>query len=552
VLLFAAAAAAVSLGAPAVPPAAAAGPPLSISVAGNRLVDGTGATVRLLGVNRSSTEYACFYGYAYADGAGEAQNPLGEADASAIAAWHATAVRIPLNEDCWLGINGYPPASSGGHPSGLTAAGYRDAIAGYVAALHARGLYAILDLHWSAPGATPADGQRSLPDDHSVAFWSSVAERFLGDPGVVFDAFNEPFGTAVFPVSWGCWRDGGCQVPLANDQTAPSAEMTTYAAVGMQAIVDAIRTTGATQPIMLGGLAYANDLGSWLANEPHDPLGQLIASFHNYTGEACASEACWQESIAPVAAQVPLVAGEFGEDDCPPSAGGPAGTNPANFDNRWMSWADAHGIGYTAWGWFVLPSPTCSSLALITDYSGTPLDPNGVALRSHLAALAGGAGGPGAPGVGGGAPTGAAPSSRATPPVIWGATQSHALWREGNAPAALARVRAVPVGTTFAFHLDEPAALRLVFMRRVTGRTVRGRCLAPSPRSRRGRACIRMSAAGALVFAARGGAERVRFQGRLSPSLRLAPGGYTLIITAADAAARRSRPLMLGFRIVRR
>ena len=35
------------------------------------------------------------------------------ATAAAIASWQMNAVRIPLNEDCWLGINGAPAAYSG-------------------------------------------------------------------------------------------------------------------------------------------------------------------------------------------------------------------------------------------------------------------------------------------------------------------------------------------------------------------------------------------------------------------------------------------------------
>jgi endoglucanase len=351
--------------------------PLSIQVSGNRFVDGSGQAVQLVGVNRSSTEYACFYGYAYANG------PLDGSDAVAIASWHANAVRIPLNEDCWLGIDGYPAG-------GLTAAGYRQAIESYVQALHADGLYAILDLHWSAPGATPADGQRPLPDPHSLDFWSSVAGAFENDPAAVFDAFNEPYspaanGDAAYPVSWACWENGGCTVPDANDQQ-PIDPAQTYAGVGMQEIVSAIRAAGASQPILLGGLGYANDLSRWLAHEPTDPKQQLAASFHNYTGEGCATEACWNATIAPVAARVPVVTGEFGEDDCPSG-----GDDPDNFDNTYMSWADAHGSGYLGWAWIVLePSERlCSALYLITDYAGTPADPNGVALHDHLAALFG-------------------------------------------------------------------------------------------------------------------------------------------------------------------
>jgi hypothetical protein len=148
----------------------------------------------------------------------------------------------------------------------------------------------------------------------------------------------------------------------------------------MQAVVNSIRATGATQPILLGGLNYANDLSQWSSYAPNDPLHQLAASFHNYTGQNCAIETCWN-SLGALNSQVPVVTGEFGEDDCA------SGTDLSNFDNRYMNWADQHGISYLAWGWFVPDITQCSSLYLITDYSGTPADPNGLALQDHLLQL---------------------------------------------------------------------------------------------------------------------------------------------------------------------
>ena len=77
----------------------AAQTPLEISISGNHFVNGlngTGQTIRLRGVNVSSSEYACAENYGYDDGDYTA------ATAAAIAAWGANAVRIPLNEDCWL------------------------------------------------------------------------------------------------------------------------------------------------------------------------------------------------------------------------------------------------------------------------------------------------------------------------------------------------------------------------------------------------------------------------------------------------------------------
>src|SRR5579863_6724396 len=78
-----------------------------IAVSGNRLVDGSGNTVQLQGVNRSGTEYACVQGWGIFDGPNDATS------ARAIASWHVNIVRVLLNEDCWLGINGIAPQYSG-------------------------------------------------------------------------------------------------------------------------------------------------------------------------------------------------------------------------------------------------------------------------------------------------------------------------------------------------------------------------------------------------------------------------------------------------------
>jgi hypothetical protein len=188
----------------------AASVPLSIAVQGNHFVNGAGQTVRLLGVDHPSLEYACEEGYAYNDGMMDA------ADAAAIASWRATAVRLPLNEDCWLGINGQPSNSQHPQPA-LTVAGYRQAVQSYVTQLNNAGLYVILDLHWTAPGTIVADGQRPMPDSHSTDFWTSVATTFASNPAVVFDLFNEPFSPSkvndpAHSVSWDCWKLGGCTV----------------------------------------------------------------------------------------------------------------------------------------------------------------------------------------------------------------------------------------------------------------------------------------------------------------------------------------------------
>ena len=78
-----------------------------LHVSGNRLLDARGHVVHLHGVNRSGTEYACIQGWGIFDG------PSDSASVAAIASWHANIVRVPVNEDCWLGINGVKPAYAG-------------------------------------------------------------------------------------------------------------------------------------------------------------------------------------------------------------------------------------------------------------------------------------------------------------------------------------------------------------------------------------------------------------------------------------------------------
>ncbi len=381
-------------------PVGAAQAPLSIAISGNQFVNGSGPPIRLLGVNHPSSEYACVDGFGYNDG------HMDDADAAAVASWNANAVRIPLNEDCWLGINGQP-SNSQDPGEDLTQAGYRQAVEDYVAALNAHGIYAILDLHWTAPGNQVALEQQPMPDnDHSPAFWQSVASTFKNNPAVVFDVFNEPYDPTdprsgsdqdlQDQVSWNCWDAGTENGPGGGAPCDTSAydvngvKTSPYRVAGMQSLLDTIRAAGATQPVMVGGLDYANDLTQWATHAPDDPLNQEAASFHNYMGKACDNVSCWNSEIAPVAANVPVVTGEFDEDNYTESQC--ANKTPSTFDQDYMNWADQHSVSYLAWGWLVLTQPEkdsegCSAFYLLEDYGGTPAAPNGTSLHDHLLAL---------------------------------------------------------------------------------------------------------------------------------------------------------------------
>jgi hypothetical protein len=351
----------ISKAAPSSPPPPSGASTLSVRVVGNHLVNGQGQTIRLLGVDRPGMDVLTLPGQCVTD------------DAVPIApmlAWDINAVRIPLNEDCWLGINGVAASMM---------SAYRASLQTYVSNLNAAGLYVILDLHVSAPGTIPATVQQAMPDaDHSPAFWSSVASTFVSDPAVVFDLFNEPFPDYVLPQgsdNWGCWLSG-CTIPVVYTESGSQQE--SWQAAGMQQLVNAVRGTGATQPILLAGVNWANWMVGWLTHVPVDPLNQLAASIHVYSSGACNTPSCWTENYASVASQYPVITTEMGENDCSDS-----------FLNQYMQFADANGISYLGWSWSIEIS--CSSqggAALITDWTGTP-SPEGAGLESHLQALAG-------------------------------------------------------------------------------------------------------------------------------------------------------------------
>src|SRR5581483_5992979 len=226
-----------------------------LHVSGSKLVDSSGNQVVLHGMNKSGTEFAC------GQNAGIFNGPTDQASITAMKSWtHVNAVRVPLNEACW-NAESYVPAADAG-------ANYINAIKNYVGLLNANGIVAILDLHWTdgmytGTGAGCSDVnatcQKPMPDSaQSVPFWTSVASTFKGNNAVIFDLFNEPYPDQALggstTAAWQCLLNGG-------SACSPGIS---YPVAGMQTLVNAVRSTGASNVIMTGGLTWTNDLTQWL------------------------------------------------------------------------------------------------------------------------------------------------------------------------------------------------------------------------------------------------------------------------------------------------
>jgi hypothetical protein len=336
--------------APSAAPVTETGSDISgLHVQGNQLLNGENKAVQLRGVNHSGTEYACIQGNGIFEG------PNDDASVKAIKGWNVNVVRVPMNEHCWLAVNGAPGEYSGDK--------YQQAIKDYVDLLTKNGIATILELHWTAPGGEKATGQKPmLNKDHSVEFWKQVAATFKDNQSVIFDPHNEPFpdGNKDTDAAWTCWRDGG------------NCSGMDFQAAGMQEIVDAIRGAGAKNVVMLGGVQYSNGLSQWLKYKPDDPENNLMASWHVYNFNPCKSTDCYDKTLKPVAEQVPIMAGEIGQNDC-----------GSDFIKEVMNWLDQNGGHYAGWVWNTWGTD-CGSISLITDYNGTPNGSYGQGFKDHL------------------------------------------------------------------------------------------------------------------------------------------------------------------------
>lgn len=163
-------------------------------------------------------------------------------------------------------------------------------------------------------------------------------------------------------------------------------------------------------------------------------------------------------------------------------------------------------------------------------------------------------------------------------PTITALRQSTSTWREGSRLAQLSWKKKPPVGTTFSFSLNEQAEVEFNFIRRVTGRKVKGRCVAQT-RSNGGETACKLAdeadtvsflgrtgtsttkeelgpsaRAGTLSFLGHTGTNQVAFQGRLivvGEPEQLPPGRYNLVVTATDSGDVSAAPKSLSFTIVK-
>lgn len=269
---------------PTDPPVEASKPenwPQEIRVEGNRLVDPAGNEVWLQGVAIPGLEIV-------PQGHGAVNSAI-----VAIEEWKANVVRLAIRDEFWYG------RGKGQTDGGLT---YRAKIDAAVNAVANRGAYIALDNHRFR--AVKAE---------QVPFWQELATLYKNHPAVLFDVFNEPHD-----ISWEVWRNGGFvadekakinEAGFLDEKTMQANRG--FESPGMQALVDAIRATGAKNIIIAGGLKWAYDLSGILDGYAlDDPSGNgIMYATHVYNWKKD-----WQSAFLDAAEHYPIFVGELGAD----------------------------------------------------------------------------------------------------------------------------------------------------------------------------------------------------------------------------------------------
>jgi len=262
--------------------------------------------------------------------------------------WDINTVRLPLNEFCWLGING---ATFGGSQ-------YRTAIINYVNLLSTNNIYAILTLAVAGPGSGSPTVTASMPNsDHSLTFWYNVSQTFASYNNVIFDLYDQPTpdSNAINSTAgWQCWLYGGTYCP---------GTYTGY--VGMQALVTAVRTYAIHNIIMVSGINGGNSLDQWVKYVPTDSHHNLAAGFQVTSSSFCNAADCWTQTVQPLYT-VPYTVIWVTYDQI-------AGTCECQISCTVADWGDGLGDdGNNMIGGYWDTSVSCASGSLISDYGGTP------------------------------------------------------------------------------------------------------------------------------------------------------------------------------------
>jgi hypothetical protein len=333
----------------------------ALHVAGNQLENARGQVVVLRGVNIDGME-----GWGNpAGGLVYDQDVIDQVQAALTAAisWNANLIRLPINQDFWLGLD-----------PGVNSASYIADVDALVGQASKAGIHVMLVAKVTDGGTgNPLleSGDYSLPDENTALFWKSVAAHYANNPAVMFDLFNEP---GHYNASYSQWMNGTAAFSENVD-----GNQITYASPGMEGLIEAIRgIPGSCQNIIAAeGLNYSQDfseIGAAITagNGLTDSANELIYSAHIYPGTVPdASQTASLNSIIPasITSRYPIYIGEWGADIDPGAEGTPS-PSAHDWNQNMLNWLATTPYSWSAWAMNAEPWLTYQGTTTPTTYFG--------------------------------------------------------------------------------------------------------------------------------------------------------------------------------------
>jgi hypothetical protein len=283
--------------------------PMRLHIDSNRVLNSRNEVVQLRGVNIPSLEYTS-----------EGEH-VQESIRKATQDWKANIIRLPLAQDRWFGkVKKIKDAG----------AAYRALVDRLIYDCATAKTYLVLDLHWSDCGQWEIDGgklaQHSMPDLHSVEFWSDVATRYRNHPNIIFGLYNEPHD-----VSWEIWRNGG-PVTDKPPRWSKDPKPVSYDAVGMQKLYETVRGVGADNVVTVSGLDWGYDLSGLLNGHALEGRNILYET-HPYP-----QKKKWDEKFGSVSKRYAVFVGEWG-----------GGARDQEYFRNLMAYVEQFNLPWTAW-----------------------------------------------------------------------------------------------------------------------------------------------------------------------------------------------------------
>jgi endoglucanase len=346
-------------------PSSAAGGGIYPHVSGTKLIDSSGHTFLLHGAN---IESAFMYAHSWVKNNNVTKVLNYTVFHEMSAKWHMNAVRICLSN--W--IYDKDPKH------------YLSLLDQTVKQANQAGLYVILNLHDDDQAGSPYGSGADAPKPESIAFWKKFAAHYKSYPKVIFDAYNEPHY-----LDGKQWLNGGGK---QKGSTGKSTQI-----VGMQALVNAIRSTGAKQIIVIGGLRYPIAYAKKYNVAYHIKDANIVYTKHPYHQVSEGTPTTWNEAWGYFKGKYPLYAGEWAllpNTKIPVQCKGATMQNANQKVNNFLQYMDQNHISWTAWQFDI------SHLVMnLTTFTPTSLnDPNhpwkcnspnakagmGMVLKQHL------------------------------------------------------------------------------------------------------------------------------------------------------------------------